>query len=87
MLTEFIKFPAPAPGWPLFCVFFCVFFLSFSPPFSLWGEPVGWGRGHLVYASTSARDPPRCVFVGGGRGGRGLVCVRVCVCRRVHGNL
>ena len=38
--------------------------------------------GHLVYASTSARDPPRCVC-GGGVGG----CVLVCVYGRVHGNL
>ena len=32
------------------------------------------GGGHLVYASTSARDPPRCVCVGGG-GVRACMCV------------
>ena len=51
--------------------------------------PVG-GGGHLVYASTSARDPPRCVFVWVGM----CACMRmwvharkrvntcVCVCAR-----
>ena len=31
------------------------------------------GRGHLVYASTRARDPPRCVW------GGWCTCVYVCV--------
>ena len=35
-----------------------------------------------MYASTSARYPPRCVW-----GVLVSQCVRVCVCGRVHGNL
>ena len=87
MPTDFIKFPvnsicwtdneAPAPGWPLLL-------LSWFPP--LCSEPVGWGRGHFVYASTSVHDLPRCVWVGWCAcvyvhvGACTDTCEHVCVC-------
>ena len=50
----------------------CYYYFD-SPPPPLCCELVGWGRGHLVYASTSAHDLPRYVWVGW------CACVYVCV--------
>ena len=50
--------------------------------FSLRGELLGWGRGWGAFSVCQhkcARSVSVCVW--------GLVCVRVCVCGRVHGNL
>ena len=52
------------------------------------GGGVG-GRGHLVYASTSARDPPRCVWGVGVRAcmyvwARAWKPVNTCVCASVR---
>ena len=75
MPTDFVKFPVNSIWWltkklqHLAGRCCCYFF------FSLRGEPVGWGKVHLVYASTKVRDLPRCV------------CVCACVCGRVHRNL
>ena len=61
---------APAPGWPLLLLLF----------FSLRGEPVRWGKVHLVYASTKVRDLPRCVCVCMCVWARAQKPVNMCVC-------